>query len=326
MSNEFTQLLQKKSDDTQRLGFTFDKVHVLSKNSIDVEGNLFQVTDHGLESFLEVLDIPKPYARRCPEEFLTETMNFWLKERKEDSYSLLAESGAVRNFVKPDYPYIPFADVWGEVEDALGSEFEVSNQVIGEDFVSVVALTPNFETTVVDSIVRGGVQFSYSDSWSSFPEIDTYLHRLICSNGMTHPVRDNMKFRVAGKSYSEIFGTMKVFLNKAVDNIGGMIEGLEALNNDDVTNIKAVIKKICEENNLPRKIYNVLMEAANAKEFLDTIAGNKITTMHDIVNLVTFVGSHDSDLSSDHRQHLLNIGGAAAVHHASRCASCGSTV
>jgi hypothetical protein len=326
MTSEFVELLQKKSDDTEHFGFGLDEVRVVSKNEIEVKNNLFTVTDNGLDSFLEVLDIPKPYARRCPEEFLADTMNFWLKEKKNDSYAALAENGAIRNFVNPNYPYIPFAAVWGEVEDALGGAFEIGNQFIGEDFISVVALGREYEANVVDSLVRGGVQFSYADSWSTFPEVDTYLNRLVCMNGMTHRVQDNMKFRVSGKSYSEIFGTMRVFLNKAVDNIHGMIEGLEALNSDDVTNIKAVVKRICEENGLPMKIYNALMEAASSREYLSTIDGEKISTMHDIINLVTFVGSHNHEIGTDHRQHLLNIGGTAAVHHASRCSSCGSTV
>lgn len=326
MAENFVELINKKSDDTKHSRFSFGDVAILEKSKVRVEDNEYDVSENGLESLLEVLDIPKPYARRCPEDFLVDTMNFWIKQKEDNPYALLAENNVIRNFVKPEYPYIPIAQVWGEIENSLGNSFEIANSHIGEDFVTAVALTPNYEKNVVDSIVQGGVQFTYADSWSEFPSFETYLHRLICTNGMTAPVREHMKFRISGKSYSEIFGTMKVFLNKAVDNIGGMIEGLEMLNNDEVTNIKAVIKKICEENGLPKKIYAALLEAASAREFLQTIPDERITTMHDVINLVTYVGSHNSELNSDHRANLLTIGGNSALYHAERCSSCGSAV
>lgn len=326
MAENFVELVNKKSDATEHFRFNFDDISVWGKNRIRVRGNDYSVSKNGLDSLLEVLDIPKPYANRCPEDFLVNTMNFWIKQKEDNPYALLAENNVIRNFIKPEYPYIPIAQVWGEIENSLGNSFEIANSYIGEDSVTAVALTPTYEKKVVDSVVQGGVQFTYSDSWSEFPSFDTYLHRLVCSNGMTAPVRERMKFRISGKSYTEIFGTMKVFLNKAVDNISGMIEGLELLNNDEVTNVRAVIKKICEENGLPKKIYSALLEAASAKEFLQTIPDERITTMHDVINLVTYVGSHNNDLTSDHRSNLLTIGGNSALYHAERCSSCGSAV
>lgn len=324
MDTKFVELLQKKSDDTKHINFSFDDIEVTGRKSLRIGDELYGLSDSGLESFVEVLEIPKPYAKRCPDELFMDNVNFWLKDRRDTAFSALVENNVIRNFVKPEYPYIPFADVWSEVEAALGSDFEIANSTIGEDFVSVVALTPRHETEIVDSVVQGGMQFTYSDSWTQFPDFSTYLYRLICSNGMTHPVKENIKFRVSGKSYTEIFGTMKTFVNKAVDNLGGMIHGLEALNDDSVTNIVAVIKRICDENGLPKKIREALIEAASTKAFLQTIPDEQITTMYDIINLVTYVGSHNRDISEDHRQHLLNIGGNAAVNHATRCSSCGS--
>jgi hypothetical protein len=48
--------------------------------------------------------------------------------------------------------------------------------------------------------------------------------------------------------------------------------------------------------------------------------------MHDIVNLFTFVGSHDLELTDAVREQLLQIGGSVTMNHAERCGSCGTSI
>lgn len=325
MSTDFGTLLLEKAENTQHSTFPFAKLQMLDKGHLEVNGKVHGVSSGGIDSLLDVLDIPKPYAKKCPEDFLVQTMNFWIGQRKDSYWSLLAEGDNVRAFMKPEYPYISTYEVWKEVTDALGSDFEVRNKVVRDDVVEVVALSDKYDTTVVDSIVQGGMKFVFSDSWSVFPSFDTYLYRLVCSNGMTSPVRGN-KLRVSGKSKAEIISVAKDFISKSVLQIPAMIEGLQSLADHEISNVPATLRKICLENRLPNKIYIMLMEWSQKQDFLATIPDGSITTMHDIINLITYVASHNRDITEDHREHLFNIGGSAALHQTTRCISCGSTV
>lgn len=325
MTTDFGTTLLEKAEKTHHYTFPFAKFQMLDKHNVEVSGKAHGITDSGIDSLLEVLDIPKPYAKKCPDDFLVQTINFWVGQRKDIHWSMLAEDNDIRAFMKPEYPYISTYEVWKEVTAALGSDFEVRNKVVRDDVVEVVALTDKFDTKVVDSIVQGGMKFIFSDSWSVFPSFDTYLYRLVCSNGMTSPVKGN-KLRVSGKSRGEIISVAKDFISKSVLQIPAMIEGLQSLADHEVSNVAATLKKICLENRLPNKIYIMLMEWSQKQDFLATIPDGNITTMHDIINLITYVASHNRDITEDHREHLFNIGGSAALHQTTRCVSCGSTV
>lgn len=325
MTTSFVDMLKQKAEDTQHYHFPFSKFRMLDMNTVEVNGSTHGITAGGVESLLDVLDIPKPYAKKCPDDFFLQTVNFWASERKDTYWSLLAEGDNVRAFMKPEYPYIPTYDIWTEVTNALGDGFTVQSKIVKDDVVEVVALSDKYDTKVVDSVVQGGMKFIFSDSWSVFPSFDTYLYRLICSNGMTSPVRGN-KLRVSGKSRGEIISVSKEFISKSVLQIPDMIAGLQMLADDEVTNVASTIRRICLENRLPNKIYTILMEWSDRQDFLATIPNHRVQTMHDIINLITYVASHHRDITEDHRDHLFNIGGSAALHHTTRCTSCGSSV
>lgn len=325
MSNSFVDMLEQKAADTHHYHFPFSKFKMLDMKTVEVAGQTHGITPSGVESLLDVLDIPKPYAKKCPEDFFLHTVNFWASERNDTYWSLLTENNNVRAFMKPEYPYIPTYDIWTEVTNALGSDFSIQSKVVKDDVVEVVALSERFDTKVVDSVVQGGMKFVFSDSWSVFPSFDTYLYRLICSNGMTSPVRGN-KLRVSGKSKHEIIAVAKDFIQKSVLQIPDMISGLQMLADDEVTNVPSTVRRICLENRLPNKIYTMLLEWSDKQDFLATIPNHRISTMHDIINLITYVASHNTDLTEEHRDHLFNIGGSAALHHTTRCNSCGSSV
>lgn len=325
MTTTFGEMLKERDENTLHYHFPFSKFKMLDINNVEINGTTHGITSSGRDSLLDVLDIPKPYAKKCPDDFLLHTINFWADQRKDTYWSMLAEKNNIRAFMKPEYPYISTYEVWNEVTNALGADFSVQNKIVKDDVVEVVALTDKFDTKIVDSVVQGGMKFIFSDSWSVFPSFDTYLYRLVCSNGMTSPVRGN-KLRVSGKSKTEIMSVAKDFIEKSVLQIPDMIDGLQALVDDEVTNVASTIRRICLENRLPNKLYVTLMEWAERQEFLATIPHNRIQTMHDIINLLTYVASHNRDISDDHREHLFNIGGSAALHHTTRCGSCGSSV
>lgn len=322
---EFTQLLKQRDDSTRRINFQFSNLELGDRKTIIVNGSEYGLTERGLESMVETLDIPKPYANRCPDDFLVDTVNYWSRKRNDSQWSALVDNGNVRAFMKPDYPYVSAYDIWSQIENHLGSDFQVRNKVINDDLVEVIALTEKHEAKVIDSPVQGGIRFLFSDSWKTFPKFDTYLYRLICTNGMVSPVQQG-KFRVSGKSRDEVLSETKEFVLRSVDQIPKMIEGFAILAEDEISNISLALKKICNENGLPNKIYNMLMEWSTKPDFLATVPNHEISDMYGIINLITYVASHNTDLSESHREHLFAIGGNAALNHTTRCGSCGGSV
>jgi hypothetical protein len=48
--------------------------------------------------------------------------------------------------------------------------------------------------------------------------------------------------------------------------------------------------------------------------------------MFDVINAFQFTGTHDSDLSHDNSELLLDIAGNLAINHHARCVDCGQIV
>jgi hypothetical protein len=320
--------LEKRDKETKRVDFRFSdaKFDNKEKKVLKVGSDQLFLTPNSFDELCEVTEFPKPYAKRCPSELQKHNINFWMDKRGGTMHSALVEGDTIRTFMNPSYPYVSTHKVVDAAFSEHAEEFEVAgNWQVDDAAVEFITFTPEFDKQIVDSGVRGGLRFLHSDSWSLFPRFDTYIYRVLCTNGAVSPL-EHKKFRVSGKSELEILTQVRSYVKTSLEQIPTMLEGFLESQNVVVDNFVALIGRICVENKLPKKLRDLLVNTAATPEFLSTIQGQKITTLHDIVNLFSYVASHSKSISAEHREHLASIAGNIMLHNSTRCVSCGGVV
>jgi hypothetical protein len=251
----------------------------------------------GKDSFAALcgtLDIPTPYASRCPQDEQARMLNFWMGQRKDIMHSALITNDEIRSFMDAKYTYVPTARIFGAISDMLPEDFLVGNYGMQSGALEAQIFSPEYTQDVVDSEIRGGLRMVYSDAWTVAPKFDTYLYRVRCTNGLVSPIAGR-KFRVAGKSEMELIQQVREYVAVSLDQMPNMFAGFLDLELQKVDNWIATVRKICLENKLPKKVADILVATADMIEFKMTIRGG-IHSMHDVVNLFTYVATHNQTL------------------------------
>lgn len=331
MTLEILDKLQERADNTTRISAPYSDVRFHAepqRKSLIIADEEYVLTEDGYDTILKEVKVPKGYAKRMPVVLLEDNVNFWLRQRAEDDmFSALInpETKKIRSFMNPDYEYVPTVDVFREVANQMGTDWNLHDVEITDSLVKVAFTTDRQSGVAVGDVSDAGLALVHSDSWVVAPRFDSFLLRLVCTNGQTRPVTGR-KFRVSGNDRESILEQVGQFTEIAVDQLEQMIRGYELLRHNRVENASRIISRICQENKLPSKVREALILAQSSPNFLATLDEDAMSTMFGIVNLLTWVATHNLEVSEGHRNHLREIAGQISATGDTRCDSCGSAV
>lgn len=321
-----TALLQR-DEETEQVVFQPNAVKFWggADPALEINNELYRFTDGSFRQLSEALRIPVPYARRIDNELLEHTFNHMLHTQPatETMAALLnTEAKAVRSFMDPSLPYVPSHRMLDITLEHFGRDASVKEASVTDTLVSFVVCPDDNMVEVGGSPLFGGLKVGHSDSWGRGNKFETYLWRQICSNGMVAEV-DSRQFRLSGKTEGEILRQTEDFVELAAQQIPAMFESYLALQQHKVENALNTIRCICQTHKLSNKIQNILFDTAEQQAFLMTLPNGQLETMHDIINLFTWVGSHNMELSEDIRQQLLVLAGRITLDDDARRDPCG---
>jgi hypothetical protein len=330
-ATELKTFLTKKAANTEHISFKFSDIafeanKLNSKNdAITIAGTEMPLTTNAFGQLVDILGVPNAFASRIPSELLNHNINYLFNSRKDNYYSALIENNIVRSFMDTTTPYVPSIDIFSAIEEAFDSDYSLKYVKAKDAKTSFSILPQSYKHSIDDSNLFGGLKVEYSDSWSIAPSFDTYIWREICSNGMIDTLKSK-KFRIKGSSADEVVDQVKTFAKLSLDRLDDLFEQYQNLLEERVTDYARVIARLCSDHRLSSKVKDRILFWAIQDTFLATISNGKIENMHDIVNLFTFVGSHDLELSEEVRRVLMEIGGTVTLNHSERCGSCGTTI
>jgi len=328
---DFKEILQQKDDETQSVFIDFEDMKAKAFNSgvslISKKSGEFALTNNSFDQMTELLDIPLPYAHRIPDELLVHNFNYMINSMSNYRVrALVDDSGLVRSFSDANLPHVGFADLFKAVELAVPGEYELKYADVRHDSVSFALLPDNLQhENLLESKIFGGVKVKFSDSWGFSPSFDALIWREICANGMTSNLRSK-KFRMSGKSEDEIIHQAKYFTGLALESLPDMVEGYMHLAEEKVENPRRLVTSMAAQLGIPQKVIKILLDTMDNSEFLSTIPDGKITDMSDVINLLTWVGTHNTALSEDWLDKLQGFAGKIALDHHEYCGSCGNVV
>lgn len=319
-------------DDTTLEEFELGRSVYNSRNNTltygDSGSNSLTLEKTSFRQLCDLIDVPAKYAERMPDTLTDYTVNYLLENGPRRPYNaLVGADGHVRSLMRPDLPYVRHDDLLEAIVNTFEGEAPYVhkwNSYGGK--LSVQLRSP--ELTFTDpggSVLFGGLHFTYDDSWKSAPLFKTFLNRLVCDNGASVNV-EARKFRVDGYTTQGVLEQASVFASLALQQVNQMVDGLMAMQNEKIKNAEGAIKNICMQHKIPQKIQQLLLRYLTDAGYLSTVSGSAPETMYDIINLFTYVGTHDFSISQEYRDLLCEIGGGAMFKHDPTCTECGSTI
>jgi hypothetical protein len=222
-------------------------------------------------------------------------------------------------------PYVSSLEFFSAIEDAFDGDYDLKYVKINPIDTSFSILPHQYRESIDGSNLFGGIKVKFSDSWNIFPTLDSYIWRELCSNGMIDTLKSR-KFRIKNSSSAEVLSQVREFAQLSIDALPALFDQYNSLLAESINDYVRVVTRLCLEHKLANKVKDRVLFWATQDNFLDTISDRKIKNMHDIVNLFTFVGSHDLELTDDIRESLLAIGGHITMAHNDRCDSCGTSL
>jgi hypothetical protein len=323
--------LKSKHENTEHISFQFGDVGFDASaksnenDSVIIQGSASPLTNSAFNQLMGVVNIPVSYANRIEHDLLNYNVNHLLKGRKDSYYSALVEDGVIRSFMPTTSPYVSGYDMFSAIEEVFDGDYDLKYVKANDVKTSYSILPHEYKNAIDDSNLFGGIKVEFSDSWNIFPSLDTYIWRELCSNGMIDTLKSR-KFRIKDSSADEVLSQVRDFASMSLDRLNDLFEQYKLLLEEPVVDYVRLISRICSEHKLPNKVKERILFWAEQDVFLSTISNSKIENMHDIVNLFTFVGSHDLELTDENRQLLMEIGGNLTMSHIERCGSCGTSV
>jgi hypothetical protein len=303
--------------------------YIASNNTLVTDkDDAVALTTASFNQLCDMLDVPTKYGERMPDKLADYTINYLLSEGARRPYNALVDNDmVVRSFMRPDMPYVRHDDLLTSIVDSFdgAAPFVHRWQLNGGKFnIQLRSEELTFEDPG-GSVLFGGVEVSYDDSWKRHPMFKTFLNRLVCDNGASVNV-ESRKFRVDGYSAEGVLSQAREFSSLALVQVQQMVEGLLAMQNDKIKNAEAAIRNLCIQHKLPNKLRELLIRYLTDDRYLATVPDGRVGTMYDVVNLFTFVGTHDYSITQEYRDLLCEIGGGAMFTHDDTCVECGSTL
>jgi hypothetical protein len=319
-------LLEDREKNTEIVPFSFADVKIeavgTDKVQFDLGNDSYLVGTSAFSKLCNDLGVPSPYAKKIDKELFDFTFNH-LATVSDHFSAAMVTNGTIRAFTDPGLPTISGNAVLNVLESTFDGDYDLRYVKVGDTNISFSLLPAQYQESIDGSNLFGGMRVSFSDSWVRNPVLDTYIWRELCSNGMIDEL-DGHKFRVSGKSEDQILAQIADYASLSLEKIPVLFDNFKKLLLESVDDYQKIVARICTEYRLPSKVKDRLLYYAVDPNFLITISNQEIVNMHDIVNLLTYVGTHDVEgTTEENRERLLSIAGSLTLSHDERCGSCG---
>jgi hypothetical protein len=241
--------------------------------------------------------------------------------------TLVLSNGELVTIAKGELLSLPNADTIRAVQDALGTEGEtlmVAQIGRNSERLDVELVSPSRAITVrPGDVVQSGLHIVHYRFGNQATVIEAFIHRLICSNGMTRRecVRDGLmrtrKLPVDFPNNREL--QMNQIRRLTQQNWNGLQAQLEALRatSERPARVEELLTRWLQRARISVRAMMPRLRAAWQEEGAED-------THYGAVNALTRVATHHRDLSERQRRVLASLAGLLAfaeVHICERCFS-----
>ncbi len=239
-----------------------------------VGGHDLPLDEQALASVAKYLKIPPAYIKACPPDYRAETLTFWRDQHSEADTVVEILGSELISIHSPDLLMLPLVGVAEMLERVFLPDDEVITLIRDDKTFQVDITADRYSIEVpnpdripgrpeVGDITAGGVRLLAYPNQVKPPVVSTYLHRLVCTNGMTTDLNRG-QIKLKGRTIDEVLTEMEVAANEI---LGGLDDKLAEYARTAEIPVPgsplAFAMAIARENNLPVRVRDAVMDSIN---------------------------------------------------------------
>ena len=253
----------------------------------------------------------------------------WRAKKAPDAVRLArAEGGEIVAVTDTKLAYLSNEDVVSAVQgawpDQISSEtLSVADFHIGKTEFELTCYTDQLTTEPrPGDVLNGGITIRHSQAGTSPTVILSYIHRLVCTNGMTQRVclqgRSSRTKRCKVQNSPErMLGAIRQQVKQAWTQLDERLGGIRRLL-DHRLEIDEVPEGLRRQWSINRKMAAEINKALQEDEL------DRTYTEYDLVNALSRIATHSNNLVPRYRRHLSLAAGMFAQRHIHQCPQCGN--
>lgn len=237
------------------------------------DGETFQLDEQAERSLSQYLGISKTYLAKCPPELKSHNLNYWLQRRGHAAAVIEAANEHWVTIHKPGLLILPLNRVADVVTDILDPSYEIVS-LIRNDTRFQLDVATNHQVEVapddriedrksVGDITRGGIRITSNPSEVEAPQVQTYLHRLVCTNGLVSSEAEGT-IRLKGHTIDDIFIEMEAACRRVLGDLDTKLAEYASLATQFPPGSPVRFAyQIGRERGLTKKVMDRIMERVN---------------------------------------------------------------
>lgn len=299
-----------------------------------VEGEYLSLSEVAREALAGRAQVPREFFLRCPGDMQAYLFNRLYPSSVDEndpdgSVGLILQDGVTIEAVCD--PHLAILSAEDVLESALSCR---PPSIVEKDLkVSAYQLNGVFRLSLVSDafhaqphvgdIVHAGIDILHSNTGAFATQIESYLLRLACRNGLLlkvcrHSLRGPQRIRRAAAGNERLTRRrVEEMSRRAWLELDAKMAAVNALASESVDNVAAIIRAICERLRFPDRLVNEVLQALNQDEYGAT------NTLWDVVGAFSRLGTHSRALSENTRRYLRELSGELISERVHQCPTCG---
>lgn len=286
------------------------------------EERILHLDDEGIDRLGSVFNIPRGYLPKLPPSLIEANLRYWFGEHSESTLllELDTEGRSLIDVYPGDRDFIPRSRVIEVVQRVMPSDSRVHrlNFSGGRCDIDVATAELTVEPRVGD-ITQGGLRFAAHVSprgTNLHPRVSVYMHRLACTNGMTHTIEAGNVY-LRGNTVDDIIEEMELAARRLLqDVVPQRLEQFASLDHVRVQNPAQFLHRLAREHRITNSIEVRMLE--RLPELGDS------PTAYDLVNFMNAF-QHEDGVRPVQVLRLQELAGVVAAEQAAhRCPQCQS--
>lgn len=244
-----------------------------ARNITLASGEVFQFDAQAERSLSKYLGVSPAYLAKCPPELKAHNLNFWLQRRGHAAAVIEASNEHWVTIHKPGLLVLPLARVADVVTETLDPNFEVVSLIRNDTLFQLDVATDHQVEVAPDDriedrrsvgdITRGGIRIVSNPSEQMAPVVQTYLHRLVCTNGLVSSEAEGT-IRLKGHTIDDIFIEMEAACHRVLGDLDSKLAEYAALATQFPPGSPVRFAyQIGRERGLSKKVMDRIMERVN---------------------------------------------------------------
>ncbi len=300
---------------------------LLDSGELQLHDDTFGFSPQGDAALAKLISCPGGFFQSVPSDLRATLTNRLLQEEERirlQQIRVIFKDNQIIGLSDAKLIELSGIEVLRTVLDAMPSamasqDLEVRSFHITEDALTLKITSQKTATELrAGDLVSAGLSIRHSIAGSHATQVSTYLHRLVCTNGMLVPVcRDDRRLRVRrldGCRFSkqEMFNNLHNICQLAWGQLSDKLQALRALTRERIDPV-VILRDIVRRMRLSREVAAALHAALEQDEL-----GYDESQMA-VINALSRIGSHRTDLSQALRLLLMQAAGVLSQENVHRC-------